>query len=360
MTLVVCHYSTTYIAILLCLLASLLAVTVARTKKAPLRVRPWLVAAGVMTLSAFVWYVPATHSGTNISDVAESLRQTGINLLPGRTPGESIISAYLNGPREAPSSPSNYQHSIAAYYAQNLSFIVPLAAAKLPEYNLRAATPAELRDHAPAVASLLSDAELLVQQGINALAVLSSLLFALRRKGGRLLRIMGTMGLASLFVLTASRLSGTLAADYNSSRLFLQCLFILALLEAAFVEMLVKQLKPRLLTNLVLFGGFSTVLLVAFVGNSGLAAPVTGGDPPFVLYSNGEDHARLYTNGTGGAHSSVARPRCATAEAYLRGLLRSTSTRPVHRSPHRRLQRCHATHDRPECMGLHVHDECRT
>jgi len=294
-TLVVCHYSTTYIAILLCLLASLLAVTVARTKRTPLRVRPWLVAAGVMTVSAFIWYVPATHSGSNVSDVAESLRQTGINLLPGRTRGENIISAYFNGPREAPSSPSDYQSSIAAYYAHNLSFLVPLAAAQRPEYNLRAATPAKIDDHAPAIAALLSDAELLVQQGINALAVLSSLLFALRRRGGRLLRIMGTMGLASLFVLTASRLSGTLAADYNSSRLFLQCLFILALLEAAFVEMLVKELKSRPLTHFVLFGGFSMVLLVAFVSNSGLATPVTGGDPPFILYNNGEDHARLYT-----------------------------------------------------------------
>jgi hypothetical protein len=44
----------------------------------------------------------------------------------------------------------------------------------------------------------------------------------------------------------------------------------------------------------MLFGGFTLMLVVAFVGNSGLAAPVVGGDPPLVLYNNGEDHAELY------------------------------------------------------------------
>ena len=114
-----------------------------------------------------------------------------------------------------------------------MRYLVPLAAAKNSAYNLRAASPPNLPDHAPLVASVLADAELLVQQSINALAVGGALVFALRRRGHPLLRMIGTVGIASLLILAASRLSGTLAADYNSSRLFLQCLFILALLEAA-------------------------------------------------------------------------------------------------------------------------------
>jgi uncharacterized membrane protein len=44
----------------------------------------------------------------------------------------------------------------------------------------------------------------------------------------------------------------------------------------------------------VLFGGFSLMLVIAFVGNSGLAVPVVGGDPPLILSNNGEDHAAFY------------------------------------------------------------------
>ncbi len=295
-TLVVCHYSTTYIAIFLCLSACFLAVTVARRKSAPLPVLPWLIAAAVMSVSAVIWYVPATHSGSNVSDTVQSLRQNGIQLLPGRLKGENVISAYLNGLRKPSSSPMQYQRSIATYYAEHMHYIVPLPAAKDPAYNLRAATPPKLPDHAPSIASALGDAELLVQQLINALAVVGALVFALRRRGDSLSRMIGAVGVASLFVLAASRLSGTLAADYNSSRLFLQCLFILALLEAALLEMVVTRLNSRSWVGLTVFGGFSLLLLVAFVGNSGLDAPVTGGNPPLILYNKGQDYAAFYPN----------------------------------------------------------------
>ena len=293
-TLVVCHYSTTYITVLLCLLASILAVTVRRRKSTRLPVLPWFIAAAVMTISAVIWYVPATHSGSNVSDVAQSLRQSGIQLLPGRLKGENVISAYFNGPRERPTSPSQYELSVATYYAAHMPYLVPLAAAKNPEYNLRAASPPNLPDHAPLVASVLADAELLVQQSINALAVGGALVFALRRRGHPLLRMIGTVGIASLLILAASRLSGTLAADYNSSRLFLQCLFILALLEAALLDLVVTRLKWRSWPGPMLFGGLSLLLLVAFVGSSGLASPVTGGNPPLILYNNGGDYAGFY------------------------------------------------------------------
>ncbi len=296
MTLVVCHYSTTYITIFLCLSACLLAVTLARRTNARPPVLPWLIAALVMSVSALIWYVPATYSGSNVSDVAQSLRQSGIQLLPGRLKGENVISAYFSGPREPPISPRQYETSVANYYSEHLRFLVPLAVAKNPAYNLQAGTAPDLPDHAPLVASGLADAEFLVQQLINALAVICSLIFALRRKGSALTCIIGCVGIASLFVLAASRLSGTLAADYNSSRLFLQCLFILALLEAALFELVLTRLKARSWLELAVFGSFSLLLLVAFVGNSDLAAPLTGGNPPLILYSKGEDYSAFYPN----------------------------------------------------------------
>ena len=133
-----------------------------------------------------------------------------------------------------------------------------------------------------------------MQQLINALAAVGALVFALRRRGHLQLRMIASLGLVSLFILAASRLSGTLAADYNSSRLFLQCLFILALLEAALLEMVVTRFKSRPWVGLPLFGGFSLMLLVAFVGNSRVDAPVVGGDPPFLMYNSGADYASYY------------------------------------------------------------------
>ena len=135
--------------------------------------------------------------------------------------------------------------------------------------------------------------------------------------------MIGTVGIASLFVLAASRLSGTLASDYNSSRLFLQCLFILALLEAALLEMVVTRLKSRSLVDYVVFGGFSLLLLIAFVGNSGLDAPVTGGNPPLVLYNKGEDYAAFCATAQEKATGTVVGRRCATPSGDLRGLLRA-------------------------------------
>jgi uncharacterized membrane protein len=293
-TLVVCHYSTTYITIGLCLMASAVAKVLSFRRPVKIPVLRWLAAAGVMAAAAAIWYLPATHSTSNITAAAQSIRQSGFQLLPGRHKGESIISAYFNGLRQAPSSPKQYQSSIAAYYADNRSYIVPLPQATDPAYNLRAAPSLSVTDRAPAIGSLLNDAELLVQQTINAAAVIGALVFAFRRRGDPLTRMIGAVGVASFAVLVASRLSGALATDYNSSRLFLQCLFILSLLEAALIEVVVKRLRSRPEVGVLLFGGFSLMLVIAFVGNSGLAVPVVGGDPPLIFSNKGEDHAAFY------------------------------------------------------------------
>jgi len=289
-TIVVCHYSTAYITIGLCLLAPVLAKVLSWRRPAAIPVLAWFICAIVMIVTAVVWYGPVTHSSSNVVSAAQSIRQSGFQLLPGRRKGENIFSAYFNGLREQPVSPQHYQSTVAAYYAHNLRFLIPLPASTDPAFNLRAAPSLALPDHAPALASALSDAELLVQQTINAFAVIGALVFVLRRRT----RMIGALGLVSSGVLIASRLSGALAADYNSSRLFLQCLLVLALLEAAMLELAVTRLKSRSWAGPALFGAFSLLLLIAFVGNSGLAVPVIGGNPPFVLSNKGEDYIDLY------------------------------------------------------------------
>ena len=293
-TLVVSHYSTTYVTVFLCVLASIVARVVSSGRKERLPVLPWLIAAAVMSVSALVWYLPLTHSTSNVTAAAQSIHQSGIQLLPGRRKGENIFSAYFNGLREASSTPAQYQSSIASYYSKHLGFIAPLTAARDPAYNLRGASPPKLPVRSRALASGLSDAELVAQQILNALAVLGALVFALRRRGHPFSNILGALGIASLFVLAASRLSGAFATDYNSSRLYLQCLFVLALVEVALIEVVARRLRLLRRPSLALFGAFSLILVIAFVGNSGLANPIVGGDPPLILYNKGEDYADFY------------------------------------------------------------------
>jgi len=293
-TLALCHYSTTYITIVLCLFASLLAVAMSRSGRESLSVWPWIVAALVMSASAVIWYLPVTHSANNVTYVVQALRRSGIQLLPGRRKGENVISAYFNGLREPPPTPMQYQRAIAAYYSKHLHFLAPLAGAKNPLYSLRPAPSPTIADRAPFLSSGLNAAELLVQQIINLLAVVGALTLALRRRADPLSRTIGLVGIGSLAVLAASRLSGALAADYNSSRLFLQCLFILALVEVALLERMWTRLKARSWAAPTLFCGFALILVVAFVGNSGITEPITGGDPPFILYNYGEDYSRIY------------------------------------------------------------------
>ena len=292
-TAVVCHYSTSYVAIIECLVVAALAAlgSLSRARRVP--ALPWLVAALVTAGVAFVWYVPVTHSTSNLTFVAHTFKRNGIAILPGRQNGESVFSAYFNGVRQPPPTVASYQRDIAALYGRYERFIVPLPDATEARFDLRPAAPAELAGRFPGLAGGLSTAELLIQQAINALGALGSLVLTLRRRSGVVARAIGYVGLAATAVLAASRLSGTVAADYNSSRLFLQCLLVLAVAEVAFIETVLARRRALRVLRPVALCGFALALAVAFLGNSGLSAPLVGGGPPFVLYNAGEDFNRL-------------------------------------------------------------------
>ena len=288
-TLVVSHYTTTYVAIFLCLV-----VLVFRLRSAPNPLSPWVATTGLLILVAVIWYIPVTHSGNNVTYVAQSVHRNGVKLLPGRTKGENVISAYFNGVRAAPPTPSQYQQAIITYYRKSHPYVLPLPAAQNPAYDLQEVNPPRLPDRVPLIASGLEHAEFLVQQAINALGILGALVVAMRRRTNHILRTVGLLGIASAFVLAASRLSGTFAADYNSSRLFLQCLVVLSLLEVSLIETIAVRLRAIPFMNMMLYGGFAAVLALAYIGNSDVSAPLTGGNPPIILYNSGEDYSRLY------------------------------------------------------------------
>ena len=291
--LVVCHYSTSYVAIVECLSVALLAGlgSLSRARRVP--ALPWLVAALVTAGVAVAWYVPVTHSTSNLTFVAQTFKRKGIAILPGRQKGESVFSAYFNGVRQAPPTVASYQRDIATLYGRYERFIVPLPGATAPRFDLRPAASADLSGRFPGLAGGLSTAELVIQQAVNALGALGALVLALRRRSGVVARAIGYAGLAATAVLAASRLSGTVAADYNSSRLFLQCLLVYAVAEVALIETALARWRALRVLRPVALCGFALALAVAFLANSGLSAPLVGGGPPFVLYNAGEDFNRL-------------------------------------------------------------------
>jgi uncharacterized membrane protein len=292
-TLVVCHYSTTYVTMALLLVGAVLLRLTSKRRTLRIRALPLAIAVAVMASVALLWYLPLTHSTSNITYAVQSFEKNGIVLLPGRQKGESVIGAYFNGVRRPPASPSTYQREVAAAYSTSDPFLVPLRAAGQARYDLRSSEPADLPTRVAGLAGPIGTLQFLVQQLINALGVVGCLVLALRRRAGLLPRAVGFLGLASLAVLAASRLSGTLAADYNSSRLFLQCLFVVSVAGAALFEVVTKTLllrwaRPSLLCS------FAAALGLSFAVSSGLAGAVDGGGPALVLYNAGEDYDRLY------------------------------------------------------------------
>jgi uncharacterized membrane protein len=305
-SLVLSHYSTTYIAVLICLIALIVASIASLLGRKSLPLLPLLTAVVFMSAGAVIWYVPVTHSGNDIAYVAETLREEGLGLLPGRAHGENIISSYFNGVRKAASSASSYETSVAQQYKTQLPFVIPLPGAKNPAYNLQNAPAAPVTNSTPLASTVFGDAELVVQQVFDALGALAALVFLLRRRGEPISRMMAFLGAAALVVLTASRLSGTLAEDYNPSRVFLQCLFVFSLLEAAFLDLLAARFSApswtaphwsgrtlRAWITPFIFSGFGLLLAIAFVGNSGLATSITGASS-LALANSGEDYNRFF------------------------------------------------------------------
>ncbi|MGA8297725.1 MAG: hypothetical protein WB770_11845, partial [Acidimicrobiales bacterium] len=220
-TLVLSHYSTAYVTILLCVMTGIFATVMTRIHREALAASPWFAAAAVISVAAAIWYVPITHSDNNLTYVAQSLKRSGLQLLPGARRGENVIEVYFNGLREPPPTASQYQLAIAHSYAIHYPFLVPLPVAHESRFDLRQAPGLSTPGAFPSMAHALNDAEFFVQQLMNGLGILGVAFLVFRRRSRPFPRTVGLVGLAALLILAASRLSGTLANDYNSSRLYL-------------------------------------------------------------------------------------------------------------------------------------------
>ena len=110
------HYSTTYVAITVIGLTIPLQWAVSWFRDIP-RVTGALVVAFVAAfVGAVVWYGPVTQSDSHLLQVTQTVQTQGLDLLPNRVPGSSLIAAYLQGNTSPPIPAAQYAYDIHNYY----------------------------------------------------------------------------------------------------------------------------------------------------------------------------------------------------------------------------------------------------
>lgn len=225
----VSHYSTTYVAVTLIALTLPLQWAVSWFRDMPRVTGSAAVAFITVLIGAFIWYVPVTHSGSHLLQVSQTVQTQGLNFLPNRAPGSTLISEYLQGNTKTPITAAQYEQKIRNYYLFNRPFIKPLADASLHQYRLRnSAVPAPPVKFKAGYNSV-GLGMLLIEQLANILAGLGGLLLVLRRSTPVIARQIGLLAIATTLLLTLIRFSGTLAAAYGQERAQLQGLVLLAL-----------------------------------------------------------------------------------------------------------------------------------
>ena len=145
MALALSHYSSTYVAItVLGLLGLVLQFALSWIRRVP-RVTGAVVVAFLArrwpVLS--VWYGPVTDSDSHLLEVAQTVDAQGLNILPNRTPGSSLVTADLQGNTRTPISAVVYENDIAGDYQRTKKYVTLLPDANNPRYALRNTTVPE-------------------------------------------------------------------------------------------------------------------------------------------------------------------------------------------------------------------------
>jgi len=131
----------------------------------------------------------------------------------------------------------------------------------------------------------------IVQQLEYLLAAVGALMLVLRRRAPLLARQVGLVSLATMLLLVATRLSGTIAAAYNGERAVLQSMVVLVIATCWPLNILMDRGWRWLPAASAAIGAS---LAVMFISASGLAGAALGGGTATNLASSGEDYERFY------------------------------------------------------------------
>jgi uncharacterized membrane protein len=293
------HYSTTYVAITVIGLAIPLQWATSWFREVPRVTGPMVVAFAAALAGAVIWYVPVTNSDSHLLQVAQTVQAQGLIMLPNRTPGGSLISAYLQGNTEQTISATKYEHLVSKYYELNKPDIIAFPDAG--HYVLRNSTVPEPPVKWHIGYDVLGLGLLIIEQLANLIAALGALLMVLRRKASIAARQIGLLALVTTLLLTLIRFSGTLAVTYGQGRAQLQGLVLLAIALCWMIQSLADAHRKW---QTCVFAAIFACLAVVLVNTSYLVNAVLGGGTS----------ASLANAGPGFEYFDVTAPELASAE----------------------------------------------
>jgi uncharacterized membrane protein len=291
-TLVVSHYSTTYLAIDMfvgyCVIALVLW---ALRRGRPAGGGAVAVALVATLVGATVWYMPVTQSGSNVGSFLHDINTRGFDFLPSAQPGQSPLQTYLTGNIPSRMDASKYQSMVRNHYDKATPWLRPYPSASQPRYTPRDTSVTGDEVRSPRVVHGLDLDQTVLSQAVNILAVLAAAVLAFRRRSSPLTRKIGVLGLATVGVLALMRVSGTVANDYTPERAIVQLMVPLVIAVAWLLEYFVR--RSRLL-RLIVPVGAALALGGVFLSSSGLRAVVAGGPATTNVADRGEDYERFY------------------------------------------------------------------
>ncbi|HTW12578.1 MAG TPA: hypothetical protein VME01_07540 [Solirubrobacteraceae bacterium] len=283
------HYSSTYLAIPVVILAFLVNAALSRWRRVRFICVPLLCAAIALTGGAVLWYGVVTHSASNLTSFVTTLQDQGLNLLPES--GGGVVNSYLNGNNTKSVTAAQLEQAAVKAYRAQAPYIRPLAAASQPQYALRAAAVRYPPTRAPTAARGVTAFVTIFNELMLLLVALGPIVMVLaRRTSAQVMRI-GVLAVGTLAFLAFIRFSGTAAAEYNQTRALLQSLIILAL-PAAWLGERLWALTRRLRGAVWVVLALGASLM--FASQTGATALALGGGTSLNLSSSGEDYERFY------------------------------------------------------------------
>jgi hypothetical protein len=239
-----------------------------------------------------IWYGPVTQSDSHVLEVAQTVQAQGLDLLPNRTAGGSLLGAYLQGNSRTSIQAAEYERLIHASYKINHPFIKPLPDAGQSRYALRNSPVPEPSLKGRLGYEALGVWLLIVEQLANLLGALGGLLMIVRRNAPVLFRQIGLLALATTLLLTVLRFSGTLAVAYGQERAQLQGFVLLAVSLCWTIQGLAGARRARQVRVLVVV---ASCLLIVLANDSYLVGSLLGGGSSVNLANSGAAFEYFYT-----------------------------------------------------------------
>jgi len=286
---VVSHYSSTYLAISVLVIALALEAIVSRFRALPTVAAPMAVATAVLLGGAAIWYAGTTRSASNVSAFVSSLQRDGLELQPHGSGG--IVNQYLNGNVGSSVTATAFERLAIRDYRSRQTYIHPIPAANQPRFQLQPDNVPVSAVRSRFAAAALTTVSTVFGQLMLVFGVVGAVVLTLRRGGGVSIRQVGILALAAVAMLAVVRFSGTAAAAYNQSRALLQALVLLAIPAAWLAQVLLARTR-----GLRWAAGAALVLTfaVVFAVQTGVVKAIVGGNTSLNLSQSGEDFERQY------------------------------------------------------------------